>query len=65
MQVLIALSIANFLVVLNEVSELILDYLFNTQSIGPGIWDTNLDLLMNLVGFAVFALGMALVKRNH
>lgn len=36
-----------------ELVELFLDYFLHEKNIGPGLWDTNLDLLMNFSGSAM------------
>lgn len=47
-------SLGNLVVTFNEIVELFLDTLFKTTNIGPEIWDTNMDLIMNWLGFSVF-----------
>lgn len=51
---LFCFGVVNLLAVTNEVVELAIDYLFQAGSIGPELWDTNLDLLMNWVGILGF-----------
>jgi len=45
-----------FILSLGEIVELGLDYFFHEKNIGPGLWDTNLDLLMDLIGSSFFVL---------
>lgn len=50
---ILVLSLATFFGVLNEVIELFMDVNFGTHTIGP-LWDTNVDLLMNILGAGFF-----------
>lgn len=40
--------------VFTEIVELFFDLVFKTKNIGPSFFDTNLDLLMNILGAGVF-----------
>lgn len=53
-QGLIFFGIFTALGVLNEVVELFFDMAFKTKNIGPSLWDTNVDLLMNWLGLTLF-----------
>lgn len=41
-------------VTVNELVELALDFFTGSSAIGPGVWDTNLDLLMNSAAIVVY-----------
>lgn len=52
-RILFIFGIVNIFTVLNEIVELILDVFFKEHSIGPSLFDTNIDLLMNWFGFSL------------
>ena len=56
LQIILAVLVAIFLSVVGELLELGLDFFLKEKNIGPGPWDTNLDLLMDLFGSLGFML---------
>lgn len=55
LQLLSIFAFTNLLMTIHEIAELALDYFFANHNIGPDLWDTNLDMLMNFLGISIFA----------
>lgn len=53
-RIILLFCLVTTLGVLNEIVELFFDLVFKTKNIGPGLFDTNLDLLMNALGTGTF-----------
>lgn len=58
-------AVANVFAVFNEIIELGLDFFLHAATIGPELWDTNLDLLMNWIGMGVFILTVMIFKKPN
>jgi len=53
-KLILLFCVVSALGVFNEIIEMFFDLMFKTKNIGPGIFDTNLDLLMNTLGTGAF-----------
>jgi hypothetical protein len=64
LQLVVLIGLTNLLGVVNEIVELAIDFSFQAQSIGPELWDTNIDLLMNFLGMGLYCFALLLRHRN-
>ncbi|MCA9379463.1 hypothetical protein KC640_03470 [Candidatus Dojkabacteria bacterium] len=62
-QMIFAFGIGTMFGVINEIIELGLDFFLHTNTIGPELWDTNLDLLMNWLGMGLFIIVLVSLKQ--